>query len=521
MKNAIELIRVSTEQQAGADRGGIPAQHEANKLTARVHGLRIIETIEIVDVSGASVLASPEMQRLLRLMESPTIEGVVAKEFSRLMRPDKFTDYALLQQFIDTNTILYLPEGPIDFASKGGRLMGAIRAALAGLERREITERMQDAKEALRRAGKHPGGSSNLPFGIGYSKERGWYFTPEIEKVKQAFALFISGETSYEHIGRALNISRTNVRFILENPIYTGWRVYDEKRDPSPGGYVMRPGGRQGYRRKVSRAPEDVLRVRVLDSIIGEDDFERVQRTIRLKREKHWRASEGARNLYTFHRFLTCGDCGNPLYTHTAKQEFYVCKTRNTREMRKRALQGLEPCTNRYMLRVKLEEKIDHLLGNKVRQPDFLKRLAEDYNEQIVLSAAARPGNPDRRAVNARLNGLKEKRNRVLEAFYDGVIDKQQRDLKIAAIDREVDAYSRILMETVESPEEQSAEALEEIFEPLAEWEFLERDDKRALLADICPEITVYRYNISSLLLNLEKSHGNGCGEDSRSKTGK
>jgi DNA invertase Pin-like site-specific DNA recombinase len=99
MKKAIELIRVSTEHQAGADRGGIPAQREANKLTARAHDLKIVETIEIVDVSGASVLASPEMQRLLRLMESPSIEGVVAKEFSRLMRPDKFTDYALLQHF--------------------------------------------------------------------------------------------------------------------------------------------------------------------------------------------------------------------------------------------------------------------------------------------------------------------------------------------------------------------------------------------------------------------------------------
>jgi hypothetical protein len=47
-------------------------------------------------------------------MESPEIHGVVAREFSRLMRPENYTDYSLLQVFVDTNTWLYLPEGPIN-----------------------------------------------------------------------------------------------------------------------------------------------------------------------------------------------------------------------------------------------------------------------------------------------------------------------------------------------------------------------------------------------------------------------
>src|ERR1039457_5864851 len=114
MKNVIELIRVSTEQQAGENRAGIPAQREANSKTARIHGLTIVRTIEIVDVSGASVLKSPEMQELLQLIESSEIHGVVAKEFSRVIRPENFTDYGLLQTFIDTQTVLYLPDGPID-----------------------------------------------------------------------------------------------------------------------------------------------------------------------------------------------------------------------------------------------------------------------------------------------------------------------------------------------------------------------------------------------------------------------
>jgi DNA invertase Pin-like site-specific DNA recombinase len=140
-KRVIELVRVSTESQAGEDRAGIPAQRSANQRTAAQHGLQIIRTIQLSDVSGAAVLRTPEMQDLLQLIESPEIHGVVTKEFSRLMRPENFSDYALLQAFVDTKTILYLPDGPIDLGSKSGRLMGTIRAAIAGLERTEILER--------------------------------------------------------------------------------------------------------------------------------------------------------------------------------------------------------------------------------------------------------------------------------------------------------------------------------------------------------------------------------------------
>src|SRR3954470_157406 len=124
MKKVIELIRVSTEGQAASDRASIPAQRTVNRRTAQQHGLEIVRSIELADVSGAVVLTTPEIQQMLELMKSPDIHGVVAREFSRLMRPENFADYAMLQAFADTRTLLYLPEGPIDFSSKTGRFMG-------------------------------------------------------------------------------------------------------------------------------------------------------------------------------------------------------------------------------------------------------------------------------------------------------------------------------------------------------------------------------------------------------------
>ena len=94
MKKVIELIRVSTEEQAADDRASIPAQREANKRTVLQYGLTVVRSIEFSDVSGASVLQAPEIQELIRLMQSPEIHGVVTREFSRLMRPENLGDFA-------------------------------------------------------------------------------------------------------------------------------------------------------------------------------------------------------------------------------------------------------------------------------------------------------------------------------------------------------------------------------------------------------------------------------------------
>jgi DNA invertase Pin-like site-specific DNA recombinase len=506
MKKVIELIRVSTEQQAGEDRAGIPAQREINRRTARAYALTIVKSIEIVDVSGTAVLNSPQMQELLRLMEAPDIYGVLTKEFSRLMRPEKFTDYALLQQFIDTKTVLYLPDGPIDLASKSGRLMGTIRAALAGIERGEIIERMNDAKESMRRTGKHAGGESSLPYGVGYSSDAGWFFKAEAEKVRKAFNLFLAGEMSYTILSQKLNIPRTNVRFILENPIYTGWRVYRERRDPSSAGYVSRPGGRQGYRGKIERSPDEVIRVQVLDGIVTEEDFSRVQQLIDLKKKKHWRAYAEAPNHYTYNGFLICGDCSSLIYTHTAKEDFYTCKSRNTREVRIRAARGLQRCSNRYMLRRKLEPKIDLLLGEKLREPGFVARIIDDFNEGIEHTIQA--GGAERTTVQIKLHSLEAKRQRILEAFFDGAIDRRERDERITVLNSEVSSFERLLSDSTPVISEiRHTDALAQVIEAFAEWEFLERSDKRAMLAAMCPEIRVDRYVVKSLMLKLDEAN--------------
>jgi DNA invertase Pin-like site-specific DNA recombinase len=516
-KKVIELIRVSTEGQAASDRAGIPAQRAANQVTAAQYGLQIIETIEITDVSGTAVLRSPQMQKLLRLIESPEVQGVVAKEFSRLMRPEKFGDFVLLENFIDTNTVLYLPDGPLDFASESGKLLGGIRALIAGQERREMLRRLHDAKEAIRRAGRNAGGAAVLPYGVGYSKDRGWYYTPEIEKVKRAFKMFLGGETSYQRIGRELNIPRQSLRYLLENPAYTGWRVYDKRRDLSPDAYVSRPDGRQGYRRKIPRSADQIIRVRILDPVISEADFARVHEIIEEKRLRHWRSREDAPNHYTYNGFLTCGDCDELIYTHTGKHDFYFCKSRHPRERRRRELRGLVPCENKYMLRKKLEPKIDHVLMNMLCNKEFLERILNEHNDRSQSHAPE----VDQVALTAKINALRQKRQRILETFFDGKITKQERDYGVEEVAKEILVFEHLLLQATDGPKQSGGldlDAVLAVVGTFAEWAFLSRDEKRRLLGSLCPEISVSRYEIRNLRLNLGAQESGGY-EGSHSKT--
>ena len=109
---AVGLIRVSTARQADEDHFGVEAQQAAIERLARQYDLDIVEIISYSDVSGDAVLYAPEMQHLLHLIRRPEIAAVVAREFSRLVRPTDFSDWVLLQSFVDAHISLYIAERP-------------------------------------------------------------------------------------------------------------------------------------------------------------------------------------------------------------------------------------------------------------------------------------------------------------------------------------------------------------------------------------------------------------------------
>jgi site-specific DNA recombinase len=496
-KSVIELIRVSTQDQAKQDRAGIQAQQAANRRTATQFGLVISRTILIADVSGAMVLHSPEMQDLVRTMRGRSIHGVVAKEFSRLMRPENFDDFALLQIFAETGTILYLPDGPLDFASKSGRLFGALRAAIAGVERTEILERIWAAKEEKRRAGEHAQSEIALPLGVGYERQtKRWFFNHDAQRVREAFRLFLAGETTYVDVGRKVGIDPINLRIILRNPVYTGWRIYNQRRDPSLQAFRTRAGGRQGDRPKIERAPEDIIRVKILEPLVSESDFNRVQQILTLKRQNHWRARPDHQRRFIFSGFLRCGECGSLMYSHAnRKRDWYVCKNRTWPTRVTREKQGMKACTNPYMERTRIESILSELLEQQLTNPEILSAIASLYVEQAGLQG----GKGEILRIQKLQEKLHTKQRRLLDAYLDNLINRQELDRRRNEIKLEEDLNARRLSEITLASDVISPQELARSFEPLHEWKFLSRSDKRKLLQAILPEIHLENYHVSKL----------------------
>ncbi len=492
MRKVIELIRVSTNVQAREDRASIPAQRAINRRTAQTYQLEIVHTIQLVNVSGTAVLRTPEMQTLLRLIQNPQIAGVVAREFSRVMRPDCFSDYVLFQAFQESGTVLFLPDGPVDLNTKHGRLLGMIRATIAGMERSEFMERVFAGKEEKRKAGKHPNNDNVLPYGVGYDKVRGWFYKPEATKVKEAFHHFLSGRVNYWAVAKKLGFAReSSLRYIMRNPIYCGWRVIDTRCNPLPS--ASKPGrdGRQGYTPKIMRAPEDVIRVKVIDRpLISEEQFRRVQTIMDAKKHKHWTTDPNHRSRFAFTGFLTCGLCGGRLYSAFtgARKDYYACKNRRLKL----------GCSARFQPREPLENRINQLLGEQIRKQAFLR--------EIVAGQAANQAskNNSRSAeLRLRLANLKQKRQRVLDLYIEGIVGREECNTRMLAIQRSVDRHTELLLREPDA-HNHSFRELARFLSPFSRWKSLSPQQKRCVLVSTTAAIHVDRGQILGISMQVD-----------------
>jgi DNA invertase Pin-like site-specific DNA recombinase len=492
MNQVIALLRVSTAAQAGADRSGLPAQREVVRQIAHRYHLTIIDTVELTDVSGTAVLHTPEMQNLLRRIEDPTITGLVAKEFSRVMRPDRFADMILLDVLAATNTLLYLPDGPVDLSSGSGRLLGGIRALMAGEERRQIVDRMKDAKEAMRRSGKSPDGGRSLPTGIAYDAVSGWTLTPAIETIKALFtAVALESQINYRELGRRFGFARNAIPYILRNPIYKGERVWAHCSSRS-----VRGDGRQARGRRRLRDPGDVIRVRVFSTPpVSPELWDRVQDVIDRKRDRTLALQRRHPGRFAYIGRLRCAVCDEPLYAQGIRarntiRDYYYCKSRRPDQYAK----APQKCRNSYMQRTRLEPVLDQLVGRALLQDRFLADLVEEQ-----LRRSAPDTGPSRQRIEGELVRLTKKRARILDAFVDQVIDRHERDQRLDQVEEERQRTRALL--PLDQPPAVSLPDLREIVQVFVDWPFLSPAERRSLLAALGVEISVDNFTVTSLTL--------------------
>ncbi len=345
-------------------------------------------------------------------------------------------------------------------------------------------------KEQKRQRGELAQSAIVLPWGVGYDKERGFYYKPEAERVAEAFRRFLAGDQNYAKLAEPLGVTPRGMHLILRNPIWTGWRVIDKKRDTTAAGRYPARNGRQSDRRKVLRAPEEVIRVKVIDQpLVSEAAFHTVQRIMDMKQTKHWRSQPDYEHRFVYNGFLVCSRCEEVVHTALARRDYYACKGRRT----------AHTCGTKYMAKERLEAILDQLFAAQLTSPAFLERCIAELrqrseNHEAVLRL---------QRLNLALKNLHGRRGRTVDSYVEGAISRQDRDCRLISLDRDIQACEHKLRE--EQPAfTPDRETLVDAFSVLAEWEFWNREQKRTVLAALVPEIRVAGYEVESLGLNPE-----------------
>jgi DNA invertase Pin-like site-specific DNA recombinase len=520
--NGVALIRVSTAGQADESRASIPAQREAIRRICEAHGIEIDrnDQFELIDVSGASVLNSPDYLRFLDALKRPEIDAVVTKEFSRLMRPERLEDYGIIQRLIDCGITLYFPDGVMNLANRQDWFMALIRAAVAGNERLEIRQRMMDGKEAMRRLGRHPSAAHTLARGIGYDKtNRRWFYKEEdLAVVRLLFDLFLQGEHNYDRLSKLTGIPRSSIRIILTNPVYAGVMTYRTKHDLRPEGKYPEKNGKRARRRKIERTGDEVIKVPLgLPPVITIEQHRKIVNIVENYRVPRAQARTAAMPRFTYRGYLRCGCCKNLVYSHspgktqsTGPKDFYYCKSKSPREKAKRQSDGLPlHCNNRYMTRRVLEHEIDRELTSRLTDKSFLSPIIEAHCRNLRSI-----DNVDQQVLRNQLDKLQQKRSRVIDLFVEGSISHEEKRVRLEDLKDQIVKVERELSRT--RPVAFHSGYVFEIVRVFREWSFLGMDQKRRLMEQILPEIFVDRYHVTGVTLRLS-----GCDSDNHLRNAK
>jgi DNA invertase Pin-like site-specific DNA recombinase len=444
--NLIGVIRVSTLDQARDDRAGIERQRNDVDIVRRAYGATIIRTISVIE-SGSFVQEQRDFQKLFQDLGTPGVDGIAISSLDRLVRPDNFQEFSILDYFKRNGKRIYTPASMIDPSSQSGWLECLMRCGFSGLEKQVIRERTVSSKERLRRAGVSAAGGRALPRGVLYDKpnpfanKSGGFFydlDPTIPKrhkthnpgdallIRRAFHLFVVEGYSYQAIADILGAGwgGKGIRETLQNPIWIGMRRYHQVRV----GDVLVPvkessdGQIRRYRRNGPRL--DAFEVQVIaEPLIDPAIFAKAQEIAKTRSTEFGQRRKDPRFLLS--RILQC-ECGGSWYGHSngvsrgrAGHDYYVCSS---------MFYGRNPCGSARLRREAVDGVVSEIVTTKLLSPEVLS----------VVIAANKQGSPKDSAALTRkreLAALDGQMENLIDLRQTNAITRQQFDVRRKAIE--------------------------------------------------------------------------------------
>lgn len=227
MNRFYAYTRVSTQRQ-GEKGVSLQEQHTAIARYAERHNLQIAEWLE--ERVTAAKKGRPLFDRMLKGLRAGEAQGVIIHKIDRSAR--NLRDWSDLGELIDSGISVHFANESIDLQSRGGRLSADIQAVVASDYIRNLREETIKGMRGRLKQGFYPWGApvGYLNTGGGQAKAIDPVRGP---LVRQAFELYASGRFSLDSLAKELDrrgLRKSNGRpmtanglsWMLNNPFYIG-----------------------------------------------------------------------------------------------------------------------------------------------------------------------------------------------------------------------------------------------------------------------------------------------------------
>lgn len=423
MKTAL-YVRVSTEAQA--EKFSLPAQRRILTDYAERQGWDY-EVYEDVGISGETIAARPNMQRLLHDAQAKRFNVALAVEMERFSRSTELVDWlTVANTFREAGIRFGTPAQLFNPNDVEDRFLSILFGALSSREKQKFLERTARGKREKALQGRYV--SNFAPFGYRVADGRLEVFEPEAETVRLVFDMLVREGMSTREIVRTLTHrgiptprrrgrwGRSTVARILRNTAYAGRAFYNRRQRTGKGAAVR------------FRSEEEWIAIAV-PSIVSNEVFAQAQEQLK---QNAALASRNARRFeYLLRGIVRCG-CGQPLYGVPIKgKAYYRCASKDHNA-------SPHPCPARSVRAGELESLVWDELTQAISDPERIRAEARRLRESQVTQRDELLMRLDH--VRASLATIPEERQVALTAFRKGWASEADLTRQMEAIRSEQEA---------------------------------------------------------------------------------
>ena len=383
LKNKIWILylRKSRQDDPNETVEEVLAKHEIQlqELSERELGHRIPEEYIYREiVSGERISDRKEMQKVLRLIESNEVAGIICKDAARLSRGDLLDCGTLMTTLQFTSTLVATPMMVYNMEDKMERRFFQDELLRGSSYLEYVKEVLSTGREiAATKKGAYLG--SAAPYG--YKKTRvGKVCTlepheTEADVVRMVFDWYIHDDMSFYAIGKKLDSlgippktgvfwRASAIRFIIGNQHYLGKIVWGRRKEK-----IVMEDGKQVKKRKKSSEEQCIIVDGMHPAIIDNDTFEKAQEKMR----NNPRINSTVKLANPLAGILVCAHCGYVLRRspYPNAEDRYKCATHNP------------PCMKSIRMKDVMDAVVAALENSEL--PNLKAKLKDNQGSSLVI----------------------------------------------------------------------------------------------------------------------------------------